>query len=586
MRRQASWVIAEHLIRDPDSKYDVLEAFLIASTFNKLEVRLAYLNSLLEAINLGAYRTAVEQQMLSARVGLLMGSTGGERVLQLAQIHIFPSSQGGAVPERQLLMLTNRGIYALALPTGMPAYHSVERLGANWTPAWELQQPRMPIVLWAKPYAALGNVFVDGSTASSAQFMGLAWRTDLPVSAFEQPLTSPRILRKKLAHLPPATSIQSGSDGGVPLSKNCDLIVCRSAEAREALVKCLKRMTGLGVDGHSVPVVADPWFAQCVEAKVGRKKSLFLESEDSKGFLSNLFGGGTADHAAVARRHRAHVSFRTEPGGGIERILKVSAKLARQNTALLEGLHKHTVAENVPHVLCQTFAERELSATTRRLSLFVLTEQKLFEFQVNWTYWELPSTTEAQGAGVESFVPALAVLAEDSETEDDTLVSRERDLKQQFPDLASRHLARKLVLTPGYAASSSSEPSTSAGASSSGEVSDHHKTAGGGGSASSSSKHGAASAKSSPTVGAGSGKTAGGGGGTKASLPSLLTELDCLDVGRLRSVEFGLGEKCSLRVNAGRELGIIFCDDSAREAWRDCLNFILREKKLERSFEA
>ena len=220
----------------------------------------------------------------------------------------------------------------------------------------------MPVLLWGRPYAQLGKIFID---QNGSQFLGLVWRTDVPANCLEKPLGSPRMLRKRLSHLPPPASSVHGSgsySGGsssssnpsVPLSRNCDLVVCRSMEAREGLIKCLRRMTGLDKSGHAVPVVGDPWFLKCVEGTVGRKQSP-LDSDDingggtkNGGMFSALIGSGNglAEKDAVAKQNRSHITFRNEAGGGIDRILRTSVI----SVCIFSTNYKYRHAKAVAHL--------------------------------------------------------------------------------------------------------------------------------------------------------------------------------------------------------------------------------------------
>lgn len=55
MRRTASHVLSDHLVRTPGHKYSVLEAFIQSEVFSKQPIRMSYLSELMESMNLGKY---------------------------------------------------------------------------------------------------------------------------------------------------------------------------------------------------------------------------------------------------------------------------------------------------------------------------------------------------------------------------------------------------------------------------------------------------------------------------------------------------------------------------------------------------
>lgn len=84
-----------------------------AEVFQRQQVRLSFMHELMNGLNLGVYRVAIEREMepLDERQ---------ERIHSLSVVYmVHPVTQ---MLTKQLLMLTNLGVYALAIPGGQPAY--------------------------------------------------------------------------------------------------------------------------------------------------------------------------------------------------------------------------------------------------------------------------------------------------------------------------------------------------------------------------------------------------------------------------------------------------------------------------------
>eukprot|EP00392_Amoebophrya_sp_AT5.2_P014776 g14937.t1 len=212
-----------------------------------------------------------------------------------------------------------------------------------------------------------------------------------------------------------------------------------------------------------------------------------------------------------------------------------------------EGVDELDWDEDHLPVLCFTFAEREVKPGSYRLSFFMLTEEVLKEYSFAWRKFAIPSMAEQDAQPEDALSTNLqrTLLQQTSDDEeqgpaiggDDTtehMRKKRKTLVRSFPQLVKSHRAR---------------------------LHDH------------------------PDSPVRSRKNLGGKG-TKEDenkLPELLSEIDSYPVASLSEVEFAAEEKCVLRLNFGQNVVIHFADDLGREAWREALNFTLRETNTDKT---
>ncbi|CAD7922663.1 unnamed protein product [Amoebophrya sp. A120] len=188
--------------------------------------------------------------------------------------------------------------------------------------------------------------------------------------------------------------------------------------------------------------------------------------------------------------------------------------------------------ESAP-VLCFSFAEREVKPGAYRQSFFLLTESVLKEYSFNWKKFQVP-TAEEQDAQPEDVLSSnlqrtLLQQTSDDEDEDEFVKQRRERLVRTYPHKIKSHRAR---------------------------MHDHEE----------SPRRNRLSPKD----------------GNTAS--ELLAEVDSFPLEGLAEVEFAAEEKCTLRLNlGGTNVVILFADDLAREAWREALNFVLRETATDKA---
>jgi len=169
MREYASSVLWHHLVRCPVAKYHILEAFMVSDAFYGQPVRASYLKELLEAMNLGIYTVAIEEELL----------LNEERVLQLSMVAI-PEAVTGTLSSF-ILMATSHYVYQLSIPGGVPAYHNPSHASnQRWSPAWEGTNPRMPGIVWKKPYSFVHRIYKGFDN----QFLGIVWKEGSQISTF------------------------------------------------------------------------------------------------------------------------------------------------------------------------------------------------------------------------------------------------------------------------------------------------------------------------------------------------------------------------------------------------------------------
>ncbi|CAD7932484.1 unnamed protein product [Amoebophrya sp. A25] len=527
LRRMGTRVLSEHILRSPETKYAVLEAFLSAEVFSQQNVRASYLSDLLAMVSLGTYRLFVEAQGLKSLVGRTPGATAfdieDERILFLSQVFFGPASAGG---NGGLLMLTTRGIYALRIAEGVPAYHT-ENLGTEWTPAWELRAPRMPTLLWAKPYYAVARLW----TGCGEQLGAIGWR---PMSKQQASAAGEAGAPQRASTSKTPTQGAAGSSpprgGGSP-----------SRATGATLADPHQELEPQDLQTPFTVTQARNAFRRLERANEARSATAIIcrSSSDRTEILETIrcFSAPDTERQCPLVHH---------PQIWSEILGKIKTSIGLDPTAVSE-VHGGDPHAGLPpgaiptggQPLCFSYAQRELRPGVDRWSFFLLTEKNIKEYGFNWHVFDkaLPSAVEEerdahrQYSFTKHLERTLVCQTSDAEVEEAVSAQGPRDevasLRQQFVHRVKRHRGRKYRRASNNAGvEGDSDPLAS--------------------------------------------------DASKQSAGEMFSELDSFDISRLSEVEFA-EEGSILRLNFGQNLLLKFPDDLGREVWREALDFALAD---------
>lgn len=155
-----------YMVLCPDDRYDTLEEFCIAETFEQMTVRPSFLNDLLSKVDLEKFRCHVGHFLRSRP-----GASESERVLHMSIVTTLDHNSYMRDVTTCLLCATTSSLFLLAPDESQPAFAHMEDSG-KWNPSWEAEHPRDPHILWERGYheiRAFYRCFVP-------QLMAITWK--------------------------------------------------------------------------------------------------------------------------------------------------------------------------------------------------------------------------------------------------------------------------------------------------------------------------------------------------------------------------------------------------------------------------
>jgi len=271
MKDRATRFIAQLILRCPDRKYDILEAFNSAQVFENQEVRPSYILALLGEVNLSCFTKIIEKKIVD------WSGDPHDRVVQLALVEVPMESKGTYFTG--ILVASTLSIYLIRPSDQKPAYKN-DNDGNRWDPSWEVAYPREPVMVFDRAYSEIKRIYRCYGT----QIMALEWYS---IEEME------RISGKNL-----------GLKAGNPSQKlasqnNKDVFVFHRQQDRERFITCLRRFskspskdTGKDKDKDKVekttPVLNDSVIRRDVLEKV--EKAQVLAATCAMPLQENLLG--------------------------------------------------------------------------------------------------------------------------------------------------------------------------------------------------------------------------------------------------------------------------------------------------------